>query len=229
MSPVIDTNVQPHFRHNSEIRRYLSPAHKLRAIPDVEQQWYQAPGGDYREDLYGDGYPASDPETVARHLFDDGGADYAILNPLTRGNIADYLLNSRICAGGQRLADRPLARARRNRTLPWDDPRQSRRRQGCGRRDRTPGRPPEDGAGRRSAAIAGALRKAGVRADLGGGRRPRVTRRGAHQRRQRCGLRADLRRTHLDLSRLCRVHAAQLVRPPRDADHRGRFRQASRT
>jgi len=46
---VIDTNVQPHFRHNSEIRRYLPPAHKLRAIPDVEQQWYQAPGGDYRE------------------------------------------------------------------------------------------------------------------------------------------------------------------------------------
>ena len=26
------------------------------------------------------------------------GVDYAILNPLTRGNIADYLLNSRICA-----------------------------------------------------------------------------------------------------------------------------------
>ena len=35
---------------------------------------------------------------MARHLFDDNGADYAILNPLTRGNIADYLLNSRICA-----------------------------------------------------------------------------------------------------------------------------------
>ncbi len=35
---------------------------------------------------------------MARHLFTDGGADYALLNPLTRGNIADYLLNSRICA-----------------------------------------------------------------------------------------------------------------------------------
>ena len=35
---------------------------------------------------------------MARHLFDEGGVDYAILNPLTRGNIADYLLNSRICA-----------------------------------------------------------------------------------------------------------------------------------
>jgi predicted TIM-barrel fold metal-dependent hydrolase len=118
--PVIDANVQPHFRYNAEIRRYLSPAHKLRSVPDVEQQWYQAPGGDYRQDLYRDGYPGSEPEIVARHLFDDGAAalgsspkrligalgsspkrliaDYAILNPLTRGNIADYLLNSRICA-----------------------------------------------------------------------------------------------------------------------------------
>ena len=48
MSPIIDTNVQPHFRYNAEIRRYLPAAHKLRSIPDVEQQWYQAPGGDYR-------------------------------------------------------------------------------------------------------------------------------------------------------------------------------------
>ena len=69
--PVIDANVQPHFRYNAEIRRYLSAAHKLRSIPDVEQQWYQAPGGDYRQDLYGEHYPGSDPETVSRHLFDD--------------------------------------------------------------------------------------------------------------------------------------------------------------
>jgi predicted TIM-barrel fold metal-dependent hydrolase len=95
---IIDTNVQPHFRSNAEIRDYLPKAHRLRAIPDVEQQWYQAPGGDYRHDLYGQHYPGSDPETVARHLFDDQRVQYAILNPLTRGNIADYLLNSRICA-----------------------------------------------------------------------------------------------------------------------------------
>lgn len=101
-SLVIDTCVQPHFRDNAEIRRYLPAAHKLRAIPDVEQQWYQAPGGDYHPDLYGEHYPGSDPDTVSRHLFDNGsgktGVQYAILNPLTRGNIADYLLNSRVCA-----------------------------------------------------------------------------------------------------------------------------------
>jgi predicted TIM-barrel fold metal-dependent hydrolase len=96
--PIIDTNVQPHFRKNAEIRRYLPATFSLRSIPDVEQQWYQAPGGDYRADLYGDHYPGSDPETTSRHLFEDAGVDVAILNPLTRGNIADYLLNSRICA-----------------------------------------------------------------------------------------------------------------------------------
>lgn len=83
MSPVIgaciDTNVQPHFRDNAEMRRYLPAAHQLRSIPDVEQQWYQAPGGDYRPDLYGKHYPGSDPETVSWHLFDDTGVDYAIL------------------------------------------------------------------------------------------------------------------------------------------------------
>jgi len=98
LSPVIDTNVQPHFRKNAEIRRYLAPTYSLRSIPDVEQQWYQAPRGDYRADLYGDHYPGSDPATMAKHLFEDAGVDVAILNPLTRGNIADYLLNSRICA-----------------------------------------------------------------------------------------------------------------------------------
>ena len=79
-TPIIDANVQPHFRYNSEIRRYLPAAHRLRAIPDVEQQWYQAPGGDYREDLYGEHYPGSDPGTVMRHLV-DAGVDEAVLNP----------------------------------------------------------------------------------------------------------------------------------------------------
>jgi uncharacterized protein len=95
---VIDTNVQPNFRFNAEIRKYIASAYQTRAIPDVEQQWYQAPGGDYREDLYDGTYPASDRDTLCRHLFSETGVDYAILNPLTRGNIADYLLNSRICA-----------------------------------------------------------------------------------------------------------------------------------
>ena len=92
MSPIIDACVQPHFLNNAEIRRYLPDAHKLRSIPDVEQQWYQAPGGDYRQDLYGEHYPGSDPETVGRQLFDDAGVDFAILNPLdVKGRPANRL------------------------------------------------------------------------------------------------------------------------------------------
>jgi hypothetical protein len=34
---VIDAGVQPHFRYNAEIRRYLAPAYKLRSIPDVDR------------------------------------------------------------------------------------------------------------------------------------------------------------------------------------------------
>ena len=166
---IIDTNVQPHFRYNSEIRRYLSPAHKLRAIPDVEQQWYQAPGGDYRQDLYGDGYPGSDPETVARHLFDEGGVDYAILNPPTRGNIADYLLNSRICAAvNDWLIDRWLEPDATNRFLGTIRVNPEDVKGAVAEIERLAGAS-EDGAGRGAAAVAGAVRQAGVRADLGSG------------------------------------------------------------
>ena len=137
-TPIVDANVQPNFRYNSEIRRYLAPPHKLRAIPDVEQQWYQAPGGDYRQDLYDDGYPGSDPETVARHLFEDRGVDMAILNPLTRGTIADYLPHSQVCAStNDWLVEQWLTEHNDHRLGPGDDPRQSAGRdQLCGVRDR---------------------------------------------------------------------------------------------
>jgi hypothetical protein len=92
-------------RVHAEIRRYLPAARKLRAIPDVEQQWYQAPGGDYRSDLYGEHYPGSDPETVSRHLFDDFGVDYAILNPLTRGEYRRLPAQQPCCATPRRLSN----------------------------------------------------------------------------------------------------------------------------
>src|SRR4051794_41606930 len=107
---IIDANVQPHFRYNAEIRKFLGPAHKLRSIPDVEQQWYQAPGGDYREDLYGDGYPGSDPDTVARHLFVSGGGLHGLRHPVLRGNRSAYLLNSPVGRDGHsRVVGRRLS------------------------------------------------------------------------------------------------------------------------
>ena len=94
-TPIFDANVQPHFRYNSEIRRYLAPTHKLRSIPDVEQQWYQAPGGDYREDLYGDGYPGSDPGTGAR-IEEDAVPLHLRKARVTRAGIE---ANTSICSG----------------------------------------------------------------------------------------------------------------------------------
>jgi predicted TIM-barrel fold metal-dependent hydrolase len=109
-SNYIDACVHPFMRSNWEIREYIAPSFRTRGIPDVEVPWYQAPGGDYAEDLYADDvYPASDPEVVSRHLFEERGAEIAILNPLTRGNLPDYLLNSAICsATNDWLAERWL-------------------------------------------------------------------------------------------------------------------------
>jgi predicted TIM-barrel fold metal-dependent hydrolase len=107
---VVDASVHPFFRSNQELRDYLPEGFKARGYPDVESSWYQAPRGDYHSELYGDGYPGSDPETVAHHLFEESGVDVAVLNPLTRGNIPDYVLNSVICAAtNEWLADRWLS------------------------------------------------------------------------------------------------------------------------
>ena len=95
---LIDSSVHPFFRSNAEIHDYLNPSFKTRGLPDVELLWYQAPGGDYHESLYQTHYPGSDPETASAHIFDEMGCDIAILNPLTRGNLPDRLLNSAVCA-----------------------------------------------------------------------------------------------------------------------------------
>jgi uncharacterized protein len=108
-TPIIDACVHPYFRSNSEIREYLPLQHRNTTFPDVEVPYYSAPGGDYAADLYGETYPASDPEIVSRHIFDEHGAAVAILNPLTRGNLPDYLLNSAVCrATNEWLAERWL-------------------------------------------------------------------------------------------------------------------------
>jgi predicted TIM-barrel fold metal-dependent hydrolase len=95
---VIDACVHPFFRSNAELRNYLPAAFRSRGYPDVEIPYYQAPGGDYAEGLAADGYPSSDPRVVSRHLFEEHDVAFAVLNPLTRGNLPDYLLNGAICA-----------------------------------------------------------------------------------------------------------------------------------
>jgi uncharacterized protein len=95
--PIVDASVRPYFRTNAEIREYLPRVFSERGLPDVETWWYRAPGGDDHASLYEAGRPGSDPAIVSADVFDKGGADIAILNPHTRGNIPDWRLNSAIC------------------------------------------------------------------------------------------------------------------------------------
>ena len=93
-----------------------SAPHKLRAIPDVEQQWYQAPGGDYRADLYGEQLSGVRPRNRGPSPVRRGRGRLRDPQP------ADARQHRRLPAeqpdlrGGQRLAARPLARPRQHRT-----------------------------------------------------------------------------------------------------------------
>ena len=129
---------------------------------------------------------------------------------------------------GQRLAARPVAGARHHQPIPGHHPRQPRRPQGRGRRDRAPRRSPQTGAGRRSDAVTRAVRQTDVRTHLGGRCRPRAAGRGAHQRRQRRRPSAHVRRARAHLPGICGIHAAELLRPPGHAHRRGRVRPAPR-
>jgi predicted TIM-barrel fold metal-dependent hydrolase len=106
----IDASVHPYFRANVDLREYLEPPWKFRGIPDVEKHYYGAPGGDFAPELVpAEGYPASDPQVVAQHLFEERGIDAAVLLPLTRGTNPDRRLASAICSGvNDWLADRWL-------------------------------------------------------------------------------------------------------------------------
>ena len=100
MSPIIDACVHPFFRQSDQLRDYMKEPFKSRGIPDVELDWYGAPDGEFHPSVAsktGD-YPASDPEVVSRHIFDEQGAEIAILYPMTRGNIPDRHLNSAVLA-----------------------------------------------------------------------------------------------------------------------------------
>ena len=112
-SIVIDSSIHPYFSDNDELREYLTPPWSYRGIPGVEKWGYAAPAGkDYAAEFDdGVGYPASDPDVVARRLFDEHGVDYAVLLPLGRGNNPDRRLGSVICAAiNDWLADRWLDR-----------------------------------------------------------------------------------------------------------------------
>ncbi|MCV7173383.1 amidohydrolase [Mycobacterium manitobense] len=102
LTPVIDASVHIFCKSNKDLRQnFLREPFRSRGFPDYEMDWYGAPGGEYAKGTTGPDkqYPGSDPDVVARHLFDERGVDVAILHPMGRGIMPDRHLGSALAAG----------------------------------------------------------------------------------------------------------------------------------
>ncbi|MGW6421472.1 amidohydrolase family protein [Nocardia sp. NPDC055053] len=99
-TPYIDASVHVFFASNRDLRDHLREPFKSRGVPDVELDWYGAPGGEYLAGAASSGRraPGSDPAVVAGQLFTDRGVDVAILHPMTRGILPDRHLTSAVLA-----------------------------------------------------------------------------------------------------------------------------------
>jgi len=63
---IIDASVHVFFESNGDMRSYMQEPFKSRGIPDVEMDWYGAPGGEYVPWAERPGiYPGSDPSSPA--------------------------------------------------------------------------------------------------------------------------------------------------------------------
>lgn len=110
----IDASAHPFFASQAEFVSYLPPTMRTRGFPGLARAWYQAPGGEFLEDTYGEGFPwtggfpASSPQAVREALV-TRGAEAVVLHPLSRGNLPDWLLGSGAAGAANRwLAERWL-------------------------------------------------------------------------------------------------------------------------
>lgn len=110
-TPVIDASVHIFFSSNMDMRSFLREPFTSRGIPDVEMDWYGAPGGEYAPGTEGPdgGYPGSDPDFVGSRLFGHDGVDVAILHPITRGTLPDrHLTTAMLAAHNEMMVSRWL-------------------------------------------------------------------------------------------------------------------------
>jgi predicted TIM-barrel fold metal-dependent hydrolase len=96
MPEVIDCAVHPAVPDRDTLRHYMAAPWRSRPFPGPERYFYPAPIPEFLGEA---GVPAgSDPALAARRLFEEGGAAYAILLPLTRGLLPDLDLAAAVCA-----------------------------------------------------------------------------------------------------------------------------------
>jgi uncharacterized protein len=107
---VIDASVHVFFQSDPDLRSFMREPFVSRGFPDVEMDWYGAPGGEYAPwATRPDSYPGSDPDFAARQLFGERGVDIAILHPMTRGCLPDrHLASAILAAHNEMLATRWL-------------------------------------------------------------------------------------------------------------------------
>jgi len=103
----VDAGVFPQPAHPDDLRKFMPEPWKQRSFPPPQRYHYPAPQGEYLESAWpNNGLPGSDPELLSRHVFGDGGVDFAVLVPLTRGILPDLDLANAIChATNEWLAD----------------------------------------------------------------------------------------------------------------------------
>lgn len=95
---IVDASVHPRPRAG-ELQQYLPKVWQHRRLPAGERYYYPNHLGDYVKEAYvNGGPPGSDPDLVARHVFEEGGVTKAILLPLTLGLLPDLDLLAAICS-----------------------------------------------------------------------------------------------------------------------------------
>jgi predicted TIM-barrel fold metal-dependent hydrolase len=111
---IIDASVHVFFESNADMRSFMREPFASRGIPDVEMDWYGAPGGEYVPWAQPEGrYPGSDPDFTAKQLFEERGVDIAVLHPMTRGCLPDrHLTTAVLSAHNEMLVRRWLEHER---------------------------------------------------------------------------------------------------------------------
>jgi predicted TIM-barrel fold metal-dependent hydrolase len=100
-TPVVDASVHIFCKSNKDLMQtFMREPFRSRGFPDYDMNWYGAPGGEYAKGTAGADrrQPGSDPDLVAKQLFDERGVDVAVLHPMTRGIMPDRHLGTAIAA-----------------------------------------------------------------------------------------------------------------------------------